>query len=100
MVTVPRMSPFDAQGSIGRHFTASSLPAPSYFIKIRREPAVGSSILILCPQTDGVIGGTADKVGGPFSKEGVVGRQFTETGSVGGTVQDGLGGIDDPRARR
>ncbi|MCJ1277175.1 hypothetical protein MMC21_004985 [Puttea exsequens] len=37
---------------------------------------------------DGALGGTAQKVGGPFDKEGVVGSQFTaEGGGIGGMVQ-------------
>lgn len=31
------------------------------------------------------------KVGGPLSKEGAIGKQFTDSGAVGGTVQDTLG---------
>ncbi|KAI1777559.1 hypothetical protein F4818DRAFT_438892 [Hypoxylon cercidicola] len=57
-----RVSAFDTQGSVGHQFTS-----------------------------EGAVGGTAQKVGGPFSKEGAVGRQFTDKGSVGGTVQDTLG---------
>lgn len=38
-------------------------------------------------KADGSVGGTAQKVGGPFDKEGAVGKQFTEGGALGGTVQ-------------
>lgn len=41
---------------------------------------------------EGAIGGAAQKVGGPFDKEGAIGKQFTTDGSVGGTVQEKLGG--------
>ncbi|KAI5928160.1 hypothetical protein F4810DRAFT_181371 [Camillea tinctor] len=64
----PRNSVVDTEGTIGRHFTS-----------------------------EGNIGGTADKVGGPFSKEGAVGRQFEDTGAVGGTIQDTLGHGDATR---
>jgi hypothetical protein len=30
-------------------------------------------------------------VGGPFAADGAVGKQFTEQGAVGGTVQETLG---------
>lgn len=30
-------------------------------------------------------------VGGPFAADGAVGKQFTEQGAVGGTVQENLG---------
>lgn len=39
----------------------------------------------------GMLGGTAEKVGGPFSSQGAVGSQFTEGGSIGGTMQEQLG---------
>ena len=41
---------------------------------------------------EGSIGGAAQSVGGPFDKEGAIGKQFTEGGSLGGTVQNNLGG--------
>lgn len=34
----------------------------------------------------------AQKVGGPLDKEGVVGKQFTAEGGIGGTVQNAMGG--------
>ncbi|KAL1845938.1 hypothetical protein Daus18300_014398 [Diaporthe australafricana] len=40
----------------------------------------------------GAIGGTAQKIGGPLDKDGAIGKQFTTEGSIGGTVQDNLGG--------
>lgn len=48
-------------------------------------------------QSEGAIGGTANKLGGPFSKDGTVGHQFTDKGSVGGTVQDTVGHGDATR---
>lgn len=36
---------------------------------------------------DGAIGGTAQKVGGPFDKDGTIGSNFTTDGAIGGTVQ-------------
>lgn len=55
-------SAFDSAGSIGKQFTA-----------------------------EGVIGGAAQKVGGPFDKAGMIGKQFTEQGSIGGTAQNMMG---------
>lgn len=40
------------------------------------------------PSEDGAIGGKAQQVGGPFDKDGAVGKQFTEQGAVGGTAQN------------
>lgn len=41
---------------------------------------------------EGAIGGVAQKVGGPLDKDGAIGKQFTTDGSIGGTVQENLGG--------
>ncbi|KAI9170873.1 hypothetical protein HJFPF1_00348 [Paramyrothecium foliicola] len=58
---------FDEQGAIGKQFTGS--------------------------ETDkGALGGTAEKVGGPFDKDGMIGKQFTTEGSIGGSVQNTVGG--------
>lgn len=40
---------------------------------------------------DGAIGQIGEKVGGPFSSQGSIGKQFTTEGSIGGTVQQNLG---------
>ncbi|KAI1816474.1 hypothetical protein GGS20DRAFT_223575 [Poronia punctata] len=55
---------FDAEGTIGKQFTAEN----------------------------GALGGTAQKIGGPLDKEGAIGKQFTTEGSIGGSVQNTLGG--------
>ncbi|KAF1355039.1 hypothetical protein BDV97DRAFT_95773 [Delphinella strobiligena] len=55
-------SAFDSQGSIGKQFT-----------------------------TDGVLGGAAQKIGGPFDKDGSIGKAFSTSGSIGGSVQETLG---------
>ena len=39
------------------------------------------------PSADGAVGEKAQKVGGPFDKEGAVGKQFKQDGSIGGTAQ-------------
>lgn len=41
---------------------------------------------------NGALGGTAQAVGGPLDKDGVIGKQFTTDGVIGGTVQSALGG--------
>ncbi|KAH6856051.1 hypothetical protein B0I37DRAFT_301049 [Chaetomium sp. MPI-CAGE-AT-0009] len=41
---------------------------------------------------EGALGGAAQKVGGPLDKEGMIGKQFTTEGSIGGTVQNVMGG--------
>jgi len=51
-------SVFDKTGAVGQHFNA-----------------------------DGMIGGMAQKVGGPLDKNGMVGKQFTDKGAFGGTAQ-------------
>jgi hypothetical protein len=37
---------------------------------------------------DGETGGTAQKVGGPFDKDGIVGQNVREDGVVGGTAHE------------
>ena len=41
---------------------------------------------------EGALGGIAQKIGGPLDKEGMIGKQFTTEGSIGGTVQNAMGG--------
>ena len=41
---------------------------------------------------DGMLGGSAQKIGGPLDKDGSIGKQFTDGGSVGGTIESMLGG--------
>lgn len=40
----------------------------------------------------GAIGGTAQKIGGPLDKEGMIGKKFTTEGNIGGSVQNAMGG--------
>lgn len=39
---------------------------------------------------DGVLGGTAQSIGGPFDKEGAIGKNFNADGKIGGMVQENL----------
>ncbi|KAI9829959.1 MAG: hypothetical protein M1819_005931 [Sarea resinae] len=55
-------SAFDSSGAIGSQFT-----------------------------TKGMLGGAAQKVGGPFDQQGAIGKQFTDQGALGGKVQETLG---------
>lgn len=34
-----------------------------------------------------MIGGTAQKIGGPLDKDGIIGQAFNADGAVGGTAQ-------------
>lgn len=45
---------------------------------------------------EGPVGGSAQAVGGPFDKEGAIGKQFTNKGAVGGAVDSALGEKKDP----
>jgi len=38
-----------------------------------------------------MIGGTAQQVGGPLDAKGMIGKHFTNQGSIGGSVQNMLG---------
>lgn len=39
----------------------------------------------------GAIGGTANQIGGPLAADGIIGKQFTTGGAIGGTVQKNMG---------
>jgi hypothetical protein len=49
-------------------------------------------MLILSRIEQGAIGSMGQKIGGPFDKEGMIGKQFTPEGSIGGAVQNAMGG--------
>jgi hypothetical protein len=49
-----------------------------------------------CQTEKGAIGGTAQAIGGPLAKDGIIGKQFTTEGSIGGTVQNAAGGTKHP----
>lgn len=49
-------------------------------------------MILIDSVAEGALGGTAQKVGGPLDKEGMIGKQFTTEGSIGGTVQNMMGG--------
>ena len=57
-----------------------------------KEKALGTD----CSIAEGAIGGTAQKIGGPLDKEGMIGKQFTTEGSIGGKVQEMMGGKSKP----
>jgi hypothetical protein len=40
----------------------------------------------------GAVGGIGQSIGGPLAKDGIIGRQFTKNGIIGGAVQRTLGG--------
>jgi hypothetical protein len=74
-------------GAVGEKTTAAGLEpsagGPSMFDS---KGAIGKQFT-----TQGVVGGMAQKLGGPLDKEGVLGRQFKKDGSIGGTVENVLG---------
>ena len=39
---------------------------------------------------DGALGGTAQKVGGPLDKGGMIGKNFNADGKIGGMIQENL----------
>lgn len=89
---------FDAQGAVGKQFTGrwASKHEPNNWgnLELRDEKSwltdfCGSGIT---KAEEGVIGGTANKIGGPLAKDGFVGKQFTTEGSIGGTIQSAMGG--------
>lgn len=61
-------------------------------LEIGNHSLCSKSVLltILRAVADGPIGGTAQSIGGPLDKEGMIGKHFTEHGAIGGTVQENL----------
>ena len=65
---------------------------------VRRSPArpipdrIPSTTSLLTDMViaQGVLGGTAQAVGGPFDKQGSVGQHFNADGKIGGMVQENL----------
>ncbi|MCJ1293651.1 hypothetical protein MMC34_005206 [Xylographa carneopallida] len=72
-------SVFDKSGAIGSMFNGISVPIipPSTSLNIRPDTQTA----------DGAIGGTAQKVGGPLDKGGMIGKHFNADGALGGTAQ-------------
>ena len=82
---VPRA--MDKEGTVGKQFTGE------FCSKNPNTTARDTKSLI----EQGAIGGAAQKLGGPFDKEGMIGKQFTEQGGIGGKVQDTMGGTKEKK---
>lgn len=72
----------DEDGAIGKQFKRESSCV------LQRE----GDMPLTSRKADGAIGQVGEKVGGPFSKDGAIGKQFTTDGAIGGTVQENAGG--------
>ncbi|KAF2222583.1 hypothetical protein BDZ85DRAFT_250467 [Elsinoe ampelina] len=73
--------PAKAKGEpIGEKTTGAGTPA------FNKDGAIGKQFT-----TSGVLGGAAQKIGGPLDKDGMIGKHFTTGGSIGGSVQEHLG---------
>lgn len=53
---------------------------------------LNTTILMRSQIEQGAIGSVGQKIGGPFDKGGMIGKQFTPEGSIGGAVQNAMGG--------
>ena len=67
----------DKSGTIGGMFNGK-------YSSDRRD---GSGLTLWDATADGAIGGTAQKIGGPLDKEGMIGKHFNADGAIGGTAQ-------------
>lgn len=67
---------FSKDGMVGKQFTSMSFSTTSR-----------STTHISRPLAEGAIGGTAQSIGGPLDKQGMVGKHFGADGSIGGTAQ-------------
>lgn len=79
-------SVFSKDGAIGHMFQRTSTASFKVSSATKEDitSVVGADFDLTA---DGAIGGTAQKVGGPFDKDGIIGSNFTADGSIGGTVQ-------------
>lgn len=58
---------------------------------VNQTCSVGLDVKLTSVSTaDGVIGGTAQQVGGPLDKHGAIGQHFNADGKIGGLVQENL----------
>lgn len=82
---------FDEQGAIGKQFTGMLLLlllSPPH----ERRNRVSADPCTCTVSEQGAVGGAAQAIGGPFDKEGAIGKQFTSEGAIGGAVQNSMGG--------
>ncbi|KAI9730267.1 MAG: hypothetical protein M1834_006031 [Cirrosporium novae-zelandiae] len=70
-------SVLDAKGAIGKQFTSTSPTS-----KIHHLLAMGNKRI-----AQGMVGGTAQAIGGPFDKEGIIGKHFNKGGIIGDAAQ-------------
>lgn len=80
---------FDAKGAIGGAFTGMFV---LMLVRIHGHNRVFTARKLISSAENGALGGAAQSVGGPFDKEGAIGKQFTTEGGIGGSVQNALGG--------
>lgn len=69
----------DKNGAIGSQFTGiqSSLPPPCPL----------DTYILTLPPAQGNIGKIGEAVGGPFSSQGMIGKNFNPDGAIGGAAQ-------------
>jgi len=78
---------FKSDGAIGKECTPAPSPpncppAPVSSFACANKSNANIDVPV---NADGKVGGTAQEVGGPFSADGAIGKQFTKDGAVGGT---------------
>lgn len=75
-------SVFSKDGAIGSMFKGWFSPLLGYLIyKIATD---------CWNLADGAVGGTAQSIGGPLDKTGMIGKNFKEDGAIGGMIQKNL----------
>ncbi|KAK5192587.1 hypothetical protein LTR92_007762 [Exophiala xenobiotica] len=73
---------YNEETSMPEHASSADITKPNDKSALDARGSVGKQFT-----TDGVLGGLAQKIGGPLDKDGTVGKQFTESGILGGTAQ-------------
>lgn len=48
-------------------------------------------MLLTYGSAQGNLGAVGEKVGGPLASDGMIGKNFTDKGAIGGTINDTLG---------
>ncbi|MCJ1369353.1 hypothetical protein MMC20_000564 [Loxospora ochrophaea] len=82
-------SMFSKDGAVGSMFNGTFLLSSHPHLPSRSPPPLTPSPL---DPADGPLGGTAQKVGGPFDKEGSIGQHFNADGAIGGAFQENVAG--------
>lgn len=87
-------SVFDKTGAVGKEFegrSMTSVPSANALTTNSHNFSKSNTDECYTISAGGTIGSTAESLGGPFGKDGAVGKQFASDGSIGSMAQQALG---------